>query len=43
MDVVGAGEEKTMTNWEVGEAFFLFAGEFEHIRKYIYGRSGLLE
>lgn len=41
--MVGAGEEEAVTDWEVGKAFLLFAGELENIGQNINGGSGLLE
>ncbi len=35
--MVGTGEEETLTNWEVGEAFLFFIGELEDIRKDVNG------
>ena len=43
MDMVRSGEEEALADWEVGEAFFLFVGEFEDIRKHINGAGALFE
>ena len=43
VDVVGAGKEESLTNWEVGETFLFFVGEFEDVREDIDGGSGLFE
>ncbi len=42
MDVVGASEEQTLANWEVGEAFLFFFGEFENVAQNIDGADILL-
>ena len=41
--MAGAGKEETLTDWEVGEAFLFFFGEFEDIGKDVHGGAGLLE
>lgn len=42
MDVVGASEEQTLANWEVGEAFLFFFGEFENVTENIDSTDILL-
>ena len=37
VDVVLAGKEETLPDWEVGESLALLFSEFEHIRQYIDG------
>ena len=43
MDVVGAGEEETLADWEVGEALFFFVGEFEDVGEDVDGGGRLFE
>ena len=43
MDVVGAGKEETLTNWEVGETFLLLVGELENVGEDVDGGAGLFE
>ncbi len=43
MDVVGAGEEEALADWEVGEAFLFFVGELKDIGKNIDGGRGLFQ
>lgn len=43
MDVAGAGKEEALADWEVGEAFLFFFGEFEDVGKDVHGGAGLFE
>lgn len=43
MDVVGAGEEEALADWEVGEAFLFFLGEFKNVAQNIDGADILLQ
>ena len=43
MDVVLAGKEEALADWEVTETLALFIGEFKDIGKNIDGGAGLLK
>ena len=43
VDVVLAGKEEALTDWEVGETFLFFLGKFKDVRENIYGGGGLFQ
>ena len=43
VDVILAGEEEAIADWEVGEALFFFVGEFEDVGEDVDGGGRLFE
>ena len=41
MDVVLAGKEEALADWEVAKAFLFFIGKFKNVGKNIYGGGRL--